>query len=327
MKDTVNILSFPGLGIDEFSINTVAFPLFGRNIVWYGIIVTLGIIAGFLYVMYRSKHEDIKSDDILDIAIYTIISAMLGARLYYVVMNLDHYDTFLEVIAIWNGGIAIYGGIIGGALAVLIVSKIKKLKTARIYDMIAPGVMLGQVIGRWGNFVNAEAFGTQTTLPWRMGIHKIGKFTYTTPIYVHPTFLYESIWNAIGFVLINLYYKKKKYDGQIFLMYIVWYGFGRMFIEGLRTDSLMIGNIIRISQLIAFLSVIIGLILLAVFDLRVKKHLIASETANNANSDTIKNSDNSDNSNNDKQVSNNRSDDKQAKQDSECEGKDDSQIN
>lgn len=267
----MNILSFPGLGIDEFSLNPVAFTIFGRSIVWYGIIVTCGIVAAFFYVMYRSKHENIKSDDVLDIAIFAIISAMIGARLYYVMMNLSHYDTFLEVIAIWNGGIAIYGGIIGGALATFILCKIKKLKFTKLYDMIVPGLLLGQVIGRWGNFVNTEAFGTETSLPWRMGIHKIGAYVYDTPIYVHPTFLYESVWNAIGFILINLYYKKKKYDGHIFLLYIVWYGFGRMFIEGLRTDSLMIGETIRISQLLAFLSVITGLILLVICDYKCNK--------------------------------------------------------
>ncbi len=289
MKDTINILSFPGFGIGEFSLNTVAFTVLGRSIVWYGIIVTSGIIAGFLYVLYRSKFEQIKSDDVLDIAIFTIISAMVGARLYYVVMNLSHYHTFLEVIAIWNGGIAIYGGIIGGALATLIVSKVKKLKSAKLYDMIVPGVMLGQMIGRWGNFVNTEAFGTETSLPWRMGIHKIGEFVYETPVYVHPTFLYESVWNAVGFVLINLFYKKKKYDGQIFLLYILWYGFGRMFIEGLRTDSLMIGDTIRASQLLAFVSVIISFILLILFAFRIKKQTVLTdtETPNPANMNDI----------------------------------------
>ncbi len=323
MNDTINILSFPGLGIGEFSLNTVAFqiPIFDRTIVWYGIIVTCGIIAGFLYVMYRSKYECIKGDDVLDVAILIIISAMIGARLYYVIMNLDHYNTFLDVIAIWNGGIAIYGGIIGGALAAFIVSKVKKLKSTKLYDMIVPGVMLGQVIGRWGNFVNAEAFGTETSLPWRMGIHKTGSFVYDFPVYVHPTFLYESVWNAIGFILINLFYKKKKYDGQIFLLYIVWYGFGRMFIEGLRTDSLMIGDTIRVSQLLAFLSVIIGLIVLVICDYKIKKQSVIKESLitslpddNNAdiNKDTVnKQSDYSE----------------EIKTEAESENKDDSKIN
>lgn len=271
MSDTTNILSFPGLGIDKFTMNITAFTIFGRSIVWYGIIVTCGIIAGFFYVMYRSKFENIKSDDVLDLAIFTIISAMIGARLYYVVMSLDNYKTILDAIAIWNGGIAIYGGIIGGAVAAFIVAKVKKLKFTKLFDMIVPGVMLGQIIGRWGNFVNVEAFGTETSLPWRMGIHKIREFVYNTPVYVHPTFIYESLWNACGFILINLFYKKKKYDGQIFLLYITWYGFGRMLIEGLRTDSLMIGNTIRASQLLAFLSVIFGLIMLVICGTRVKK--------------------------------------------------------
>ena len=323
MNDTINILSFPGLGIGEFSLNTVAFqiPIIERSIVWYGIIVTCGIIAGFLYVMYRSKYELIKSDDVLDIAILTIISAMIGARLYYVIMNLDHYNTFLDVIAIWNGGIAIYGGIIGGALAAFIVSKVKKLKSTKLYDMIVPGVMLGQVIGRWGNFVNAEAFGTETSLPWRMGIHKIGSFVYDLPVYVHPTFLYESVWNAIGFILINLFYKKKKYDGQIFLLYIVWYGFGRMFIEGLRTDSLMIGDTIRVSQLLAFLSVIIGLIVLVICDYKIKKQPVIKEIVKISLPD--------DNTADIKKVIVNKQSDysEEIKTETESENKDDSKIN
>ncbi|MHB1152270.1 MAG: prolipoprotein diacylglyceryl transferase [Eubacteriales bacterium] len=323
MSDTINILSFPGLGIGEFSLNTVAFqiPIFDRTIVWYGIIVTCGIIAGFLYVMYRSKYERIKGDDVLDIAILTIISAMIGARLYYVVMNLDHYNTFLDVIAIWNGGIAIYGGIIGGALAAFIVSKVKKLKSTKLYDMIVPGVMLGQVIGRWGNFINAEAFGTETSLPWRMGIHKIGSYVYDLPIYVHPTFLYESVWNAIGFILINLFYKKKKYDGQIFLLYIVWYGFGRMFIEGLRTDSLMIGDTIRVSQLLAFLSVLIGLIVLVICDYKIKKQTVIKESVIISLPEDI-------NADMNKETVTEQSDySEETKTETESENKDDSKIN
>jgi len=284
-----NIISFPGLGIDEFSLNTVAFTIFGRDIAWYGIIITLGIIAGFSYVLYRSKFEGISSDDIMDLAIYVIITAIVGARVYYVAMRWESYDSFLEMIAIWNGGIAIYGAIIGGGLAAFVVAKVKKIKFTKFFDMLVPGVMLGQIIGRWGNFVNAEAHGGATSLPWRMGLHQVGRTVYEPAIYVHPTFLYESLWNLIGFLLINAYYKKKSYDGQIFLMYITWYGLGRMFIEGLRTDSLMIGDF-RASQMLAAASVLFGIVMLIVCGIIVNKRAnqpaVAGDAGENAETDT-----------------------------------------
>ena len=176
--------------------------------------------------------------------------------------TLDQYDSFLDAIAIWNGGIAMYGSIIGGALALIIVSKIKKYdktKVIKIFDLVAPGVMLGQIIGRWGNFVNGEAHGIETSENFflRMGLMGAADTNYRYQMtYYHPTFLYESLWNLVGFVLINLLYKKKKFDGQIVLMYLAWYGLGRMFIEGLRTDSLYIG-VFRISQVVGFLCFVI----------------------------------------------------------------------
>ena len=270
-----NIISFPGLGIGEFEIKEAAFPfLFGRDVMWYGIILTLGIIAGFSYALFRSKRENITSDDVLDYGIYCVISAIIGARLYYVLTSLDRFigetvgETLYNIVAIWDGGIAIYGAIIAGAIAIIIVSKVKKIKVTSALDMISPGVMLGQIIGRWGNFVNAEAFGEATTLPWRMGIRNE---YYPETIYVHPTFLYESLWNLIGFVIINAFYKKKRYNGQIFLMYITWYGFGRMLVEGLRTDSLMVGSF-RISQVLGFACFIVGTALLIYFGVKYRNN-------------------------------------------------------
>ncbi|MFA6948777.1 MAG: prolipoprotein diacylglyceryl transferase [Eubacteriales bacterium] len=273
-----SIISFPGLGIGEFSVNSVAFSIFGHSVTWYGIIVTSAIVVGFLYALYRSKFEGITNDDVLDEAIYLIIFSIIGARLYYVVTSLDKikYDSFYDVIAIWNGGLAIYGGVIAGAITTFVVAKIKKIKFTKMFDMISPGLMLGQAIGRWGNFMNAEAFGGETTLPWRMGIQNI---YHIDTIYVHPTFLYESLWNLIGFFIINALYKKKRFDGQIFLMYATWYGFGRMFIEGLRTDSLYVGQF-RISQLVAAASFIAGLILLIVFSRRASVKTAAGAAAN-----------------------------------------------
>ncbi len=260
MNDTT-IVSFPGIGIGEMTINKVAFELpilGGLEVRWYGILLTLGIIAGFCYALYRAKFEGFTSDDVIDYALVTVLLAIIGARTYYVLTTLGKglYNSFYDVIAIWEGGIAMYGSIIGGALGLLIVSRFKKIgkkRMIKIFDMVAPGVMLGQVIGRWGNFVNGEAHGVATSDNFflRMGLSYGGKFTY-----YHPTFLYESLWNLVGFVLITVFYKKKKFDGQIVLSYLAWYGFGRMFIEGLRTDSLYIGEF-RISQVVGFLCFVI----------------------------------------------------------------------
>lgn len=258
----MNTLSFPGLGIEPFEINRIAFHVFGRPIAWYGIIITFGIILAVMYVMWRAKQNDIKSDDILDIALITVPCGIIGARLYFVLTSLDHFDSFWDVFKIWEGGLAIYGGIIAGALAVLAVSHYKKISFFKLADMITPAVLIGQILGRWGNFFNVEAYGTETTLPWRMGIERFGEWSY-----VHPTFLYESLWNTFGFVLINLFYglskekTHKRYDGQIFLMVFAWYGFGRMFIEGLRTDSLYVGPF-RISQVVGALCFLAGASLL-----------------------------------------------------------------
>ena len=264
MSGETNIIGFPGLGIDRLEMNPVAFNIFGRDIAWYGIIITLGIIAGFFYVLYRSKFEGLTTDDVLDYAIFGIIPSIICARLYYVLFNLSHYKSFMDVIAIWNGGIAIYGGIIGAVGAVLIISAVKKLKPTKVFDMVMPAIMLGQIIGRWGNFVNVEAFGGETSALWRMAIYQRNGFVYPNAVFVHPTFLYEALWNLAGFVIINIFYKKKKFDGQISLVYAVWYGIGRAVIEGMRTDSLMLGDF-RVSQLLAVVSAIAALVALIVF--------------------------------------------------------------
>ncbi len=262
----MNIIGFPGLGIKDFELNPIAFEIFGVKIAWYGIIITAGIILAVAYAYMRGKQSKLIFDDILDIAFGTVIPGIVGARAYYVffdwLKNPDNYESFYDVINIRGGGLAIYGGIIFGAIGCIVTLKIKKINILKFFDCMAPGVMIAQALGRWGNFFNAEAYGAETTLPWRMRI------TYATyNIEVHPTFLYESLWNVIGFTLINLvFWKKRKYDGQILLMYISWYGFGRMLIEGLRQDSLYIGNTgIRVSQLLAFFCFVIGLAVLIFF--------------------------------------------------------------
>ena len=258
-------ISFPGIGIDSFSVNPVAFSIGSLEVRWYGIIITLGIIFSVFYCSYRAKQEGISYDDLLDMAIFTVIFGVIGARLYYVLTSLSEYDSFGEVIAIWNGGIAIYGAIIAGAITIFCVSKYKKLNWRKSFDMVAPAVMMAQSIGRWGNFFNGEAYGYEVTSDSifyfiRMGLLPNIKSNFVIH-YFHPTFLYESLWNLCGFIIINSLYKKKKFDGQIVLMYISWYGFGRMFIEGLRTDSLYVGAF-RISQVIGFVCFVVGTILL-----------------------------------------------------------------
>ena len=257
-------VSFPGLGIGEFSVDRVAFDLFGKSIYWYGVIIMLGILAAFVHVLVRSKREGFTYDDVLDMGIFTVVFGVLGARLYYVLTTLDshEYKTFIDVIAIWEGGLAIYGGIIGGCTALVLSAAYKKINPLKVMDAAGPGVMIAQAIGRWGNFMNGEAYGYEVAegsllYPFRMGL--LSEYTHTGNImhYYHPTFLYESLWNVAGFILICFIYRKKKFNGQIALMYFTWYGFGRMFIEGLRTDSLYVGSF-RISQVVGAVCFFVG---------------------------------------------------------------------
>jgi phosphatidylglycerol:prolipoprotein diacylglycerol transferase len=238
--------------------------------------------------MWRGKrNEGIIPDDVIDVGLATVLCGVLGARLYYVLTTLDvyEYNSFYDVIAIWEGGLAIYGGIIGGCIGILTVCRLKKIRWQKVFDMIAPGVMIAQSLGRWGNFFNGEAYGyaigettkfyffnTEHTLASGEGtlFHtlRMGLYNGFSKTYYHPTFLYESLWNLLGFVLINLFYKHKKFDGQIALLYFTWYGFGRMFIEGLRTDSLYLpGTTLRISQCLGLFFFVVGLTLTIVLSI------------------------------------------------------------
>ena len=284
-------VSFPGLGIEPFHMDRIAFSLFGIDVNWYGLIITCGMILAVLYALWHAKHEGVKSDDIIDLALTLIFCGVIGARLYYVIMEFDQYlvtggtfwknvgGTLYNIIAIWNGGLAIYGGIIAGFLAAMVVARAKRIPFPVIADIAGPSVMVGQIIGRWGNFVNVEAYGAETTLPWRMGV--LYSFndgaSFISETFVHPTFIYESLWNLVGLILITWLYKKKKFHGQMFLTYMTWYGFGRMLIEGLRADSLYVGSI-RISQLVGLVTFVVGAALL-IYNLR--------KTRNAKNNDTI----------------------------------------
>ena len=265
----VSKISFPGLGIEEFSVNSVAFTIFGMDIAWYAILITTGMILAIIYAITQAKKIGVTLDDVIDYALFTIPFGVIGARLYYVLSELDQYDSFLDVINIREGGLAIYGGIIAGALTVLVVSYVKKINFFAFGDCVIPGVLLAQGIGRWGNFMNGEAFGYETDWFCRMGLQNF--LTGGKLLYVHPTFLYESLWNLLGVLLVYLFIKfvGKKYDGQIILMIFGWYGFGRMFIEGLRTDSLYIpGTELRTSQVLAAVIFVVCLVLLIVLAIK-----------------------------------------------------------
>ncbi len=269
-------VSFPGFGIGPVDLNPDILSIGSLSIKWYAVFIVSGILFAILYVYFRSRRLGFLLDDMLDMALVIVFPAIVCARLYYVIFKKledpSLYTTFWEIIDIRSGGLAIYGGLIGGALLTMLMVHVKKVRLSTLLDLMAPGVMVAQALGRWGNFVNVEAFGGETTLPWRMGIIQNGVWTY-----VHPTFLYESLWNLIGFALILIFEKKKKYDGEIVLFYLAWYGFGRMWIEGLRTDSLYIGSTgIRVSQLVAALCFIGATAALVFFRIRIKELHIAS---------------------------------------------------
>ena len=248
------IISFPMLG--DLSINPPnSFEVFGFSIYWYGVIIAAGFLLAVLYCMHRCGEFGLNSDNVLDTLIVGTPLAIIGARLYYVVFYFDLYrDNLWEIFAIRDGGLAIYGGIIGAIIGLLIVSRWRRFSALAMLDLGCFGMLIGQFVGRWGNFINREAYGAETEIFCRMGL--TDPVTGNT-IYVHPTFLYESLWNFLGFVLLHIFSKKfeRRFDGQFFLMYVAWYGFGRMLIEGLRTDSLYIpGTAIRVSQLLGALS-------------------------------------------------------------------------
>ena len=271
-------ISFPGLGIGEFTVNSVAFTLpfgDGIDIAWYALIITLGMVCCFIYTVFQAKKIGVTVDDIIDYALFVIPSGVVGARLYYVIFDTSgSYNSIVDIFNIRQGGLAIYGGIIAGALAVFGVSMAKRINFLSFGDCVAPGVLLAQGIGRWGNFMNGEAFGAETDWFCRMGLRNsitYNTFETTETVFVHPTFLYESLWNLSGVLLVYLFSKfvKKKYDGQLVLLTFGWYGLGRMFIEGLRTDSLMIGETgIRVSQALAGLLFLVCLTLLIVLAIK-----------------------------------------------------------
>lgn len=256
-------ITFPFLG-EKFTLDFKSyFTLFGWKFHWYGIIIALGFLLASIYAFKRSKQFGLSDDNIVDLLLYAVPIGVIGARLYYIIFydwsfQGSLWENILRIVNIREGGLAIYGGIIFAFIGALIFSKVKKVKLGAVADIAGLGLLIGQAVGRWGNFVNREAFGYKTGVPWKMGLtNQYGTFYY------HPTFLYESLWNVLGFILLHFYSKKRKFDGEVFIMYLGWYGLGRLYIEGLRQDSLFLfGTQLRVSQLVAIICVIGALALL-----------------------------------------------------------------
>ncbi|MEG0075848.1 MAG: prolipoprotein diacylglyceryl transferase [Eubacterium sp.] len=235
--------------------NPVAFSIFNIEVRWYGILIAVALVIGLLIAVKRSEKYGIKSDDILDFFLFLTPSIIIGARLYYVIFEWAYYSKHPgEIMAVWNGGLAIHGGIIAGIIVGLILCKVKKINFLTLADTVIPGLPLGQAIGRWGNYFNQEAYGARTDLPWAITVND----SVMGLVKVHPTFLYESIWNILVFGFILFYEKKfKKVNGELLFLYFALYSVGRFFIEGLRTDSLMFLNL-RVAQLISLALVVVG---------------------------------------------------------------------
>ena len=252
-------ITFPNLGI-SVNPSRVAFNVLGKDIYWYGIIIAAGFMLAVIYAMRRAPSFGLTEDNILDMLFVAVPLAIVCARLYYCIFYWDLYrDNPIAILYVWEGGLAIYGGVIGAVIGVAIFCRVKKLPIGPLLDVGSLGLLIGQMIGRWGNFMNREAHGAITDGFFKMGIaDAAGNVTY-----YQPTFLYESVWNLVGFVALHFYSKRRKFDGEVFLLYLAWYGLGRAWIEGLRTDSLYLFNTgIRVSQLLAALSCVAAIAVL-----------------------------------------------------------------
>ena len=267
-------IRFPGLGLSFDPPTDLPFTVFGHDIKWYGVVIAIGFLLAVTYGLVHCEKFGFSRDDLIDVVIISAPVGIICARLYFCFFyNAAYYlEHPIEILFIWNGGLAIYGGIIGGLVTAAIVAHVKKIRSLAILDLASIGFPLAQAIGRWGNFFNREAFGAVTDSFLRMEIATNSAVNDWDPIHgtmtaVHPCFLYECAWNLIGFGLLHLISKKRKFDGQIFLLYVIWYGIGRFLIEGLRTDSLLLpGTSLRVSQMIAAASALVGITLL-VFNL------------------------------------------------------------
>lgn len=275
---------FPGLNFGV-ELHPIAFSIGSIDVYWYGIIIALGFLLALIYGFSRLKEFGLNSDRFIDVVLGGAVGGIVGGRLYYVLASWELYqDDLLSIFMPWKGGMAIYGAIIGALLVGFLMCKWRKMPVLPVFDLAATGFLIGQAVGRWGNFVNVEAFGTNTDLPWGMtstsisrylsahaeDLQKLGVSVVNTDP-VHPCFLYESLWCLVGFILLALYTKHRRFDGEVFLLYVAWYGIGRSFIEGLRTDSLLIGTL-RISQVLAVVSAIAAIVLMIVVRSKIRRH-------------------------------------------------------
>jgi len=257
MNASYSVISFPSLGLE---LNPPRYLELGPlNIYYYGVIIAVGLMLAVFYGLKRAKQFGLTQDDILDGVLWIVPVSILFARAYYCIFKWEDYAADpISVLYIWKGGLAIYGGVIGAALSIILHCKIKKISLPAVLDLVAICFLIGQSVGRWGNFMNREAFGAETESFLRMGLMNTLSGATT---YYHPTFLYESAWNLVGFIALHFISKKRQYDGQMALCYVAWYGLGRTFIEGLRMDSLYIGTM-RVSQLLAAVTCFIAVALL-----------------------------------------------------------------
>ena len=286
-----NLVQFPGLGL-SFELSRVAFSIGDMDIYWYGVCIAFGLCLALVFAFRRCTEFGIDADSMVDVILIGVVLGIASARLYYVAMAPYNYDTIWDVLAVRDGGLAIYGGIIAAALTLIVFCRIRKISFFSFADLGVHGLLIGQCIGRWGNFMNVEAYGGVTGLPWRMCSESIASSLLSQGLVdadgyqaildgtlgVHPTFFYESLWNFVGIFLIYWIGKHwKKFDGQVFWSYVLWYGLGRFWIEGLRTDSLyffgleLFGAPIRTSQVLAIVSAAVAAVVL-IYELKFRRH-------------------------------------------------------
>lgn len=298
LNDEGNTLYFPnsdklfpnGLNIDRVMLTI---PGLNIDVYWYGFLIALGMLLAMIYGFRRLKDWGLEPDRFTDTVLVGLFGGIVGARLYYIIFTLDRYITdegtfdIIAALSIRDGGLAIYGGVIGALVLGCTMAKIRKVNIPALLDLVGLGFLIGQSLGRWGNFFNQEAFGTKTTLPWGMTSKSIINYLHSfyfpervsvvttdaVDLIAHPCFLYESLWCLVGLILLHIYSKRRKFDGEIFLMYIGWYGLGRFWIEGLRTDSLYIpGTTLRVSQVIAGTCVLFAIALIILVRMNMKKN-------------------------------------------------------